>query len=160
MTTPEAPAASGDERTQFDYLLNAMEHAAREAHPAKAGYAGKRKALFAYVRDLERRVGLSTAVELLEDAREVLEVIVHDAPADEFSLARALIPRIRAALSAPVAAQAADSAMDSERLDWLTRKILGAELRRIGVKWPAWSPELSREAIDRARALTAKRGEA
>lgn len=46
------------ERTQFDYLLNAMERAAQEAHPAKAGYAGKRKALFAYVRDLEARAAV------------------------------------------------------------------------------------------------------
>jgi hypothetical protein len=50
-----------EKRTQFDYLLNAMEHAAREAHPAKAGYAGKRKALFAYVRELERKAALYDA---------------------------------------------------------------------------------------------------
>lgn len=43
-----------EKNTQFNYLLNAMEHAAREAHPAKAGYAGKRKALMAHVRELER----------------------------------------------------------------------------------------------------------
>jgi hypothetical protein len=49
------------QRTEFDYLLNSMEHAAREAHPAKAGYAGKRKALFAYVRELERKAALYDA---------------------------------------------------------------------------------------------------
>jgi hypothetical protein len=43
-----------DENTEFNYLLNAMERAGQEAHPAKAGYAGKRKALLAHVRELER----------------------------------------------------------------------------------------------------------
>lgn len=44
-----------EKNTQFNYLLNAVEHAASEAHPAKAGYAGKRKALMAHVRELERK---------------------------------------------------------------------------------------------------------
>jgi hypothetical protein len=65
-----------------------------------------------------------------------------------------MTPRALAAIAAP-AAQPADSAMDSERLDWITQQISGAELRRIGVEWPTWSPEFAREAIDRARALTA-----
>jgi hypothetical protein len=41
--------------TQFDYLLNAFEHASQSDDPAKLGYSDKRKALIAYVRDLERR---------------------------------------------------------------------------------------------------------
>lgn len=44
-----------EERTQFDYLLNAFEAASQSNQPAAFGYAGKRKALYAYVRDLERR---------------------------------------------------------------------------------------------------------
>jgi hypothetical protein len=52
---------TAEPRTQFDYLLNAMTHAAQEAHPAKAGYAGKRKALFDYVRELERKAALDDA---------------------------------------------------------------------------------------------------
>ena len=35
---------------------------------------------------------------LFDAAREVLEIIVHDAPADEFREARELIPRLRARL--------------------------------------------------------------
>jgi hypothetical protein len=50
-------------QTQFDYLLNAFERASQSAEPAKNDYAAKRQALFAYVRDLERRSALSTAGE-------------------------------------------------------------------------------------------------
>lgn len=44
-----------DQRTQFDYLLNAMEAAAQHENPADHGYAQKRQALYAYVRGLENR---------------------------------------------------------------------------------------------------------
>jgi hypothetical protein len=43
------------ERTQFDYLLNAMERAGQAHNPHMEGYGDKRRALFAYVRDLEAR---------------------------------------------------------------------------------------------------------
>jgi hypothetical protein len=43
------------ETTQFDYLLNAFEQASQSDSPADHDYAGKRRALFAYVRDLEAR---------------------------------------------------------------------------------------------------------
>ena len=43
-----------DSLTQFDYLLNALEAAGRSDQPAERGYANKRKALFAYVRALEK----------------------------------------------------------------------------------------------------------
>lgn len=42
-------------RTQFDYLLNAFEQASQSDRPADLDYAGKRRALYAYVRDLEKR---------------------------------------------------------------------------------------------------------
>lgn len=51
-----------------------------------------------------------------------------------------------------------EDAQDAARLDWLTRRIGGAELRRIGIIWPAWSPSYVREAIDAAIAAT-ERGE-
>lgn len=41
--------------THFDYLLNAFEAASQSDSPAKEGYAEKRRALFAYVRELEER---------------------------------------------------------------------------------------------------------
>lgn len=44
-----------DARTQFDYLLNAFEQASQSDRPADLDYAGKRRALYAYVRDLEKR---------------------------------------------------------------------------------------------------------
>jgi hypothetical protein len=47
--------------TQFDYLLNAMERAGHQKNPSKAGYAGKRAALYAHVRDLEARVAAGQA---------------------------------------------------------------------------------------------------
>lgn len=54
-----------DENTTFNYLLNAMERAGQEAHPAKAGYAGKRKALLAHVRKLERKAALADELDQL-----------------------------------------------------------------------------------------------
>lgn len=45
-----------EQRTQFDYLLNSMELAGLAHNPHMEGYGDKRKALFAYVRDLEARV--------------------------------------------------------------------------------------------------------
>lgn len=44
-----------EKRTQFDYLLNAVLHAAQADKPAEHGYRDKTIALFAYVRDLERK---------------------------------------------------------------------------------------------------------
>jgi hypothetical protein len=41
------------DQTQFDYLLNAFERASQSDKPADLDYAGKRKALYAYVRGLE-----------------------------------------------------------------------------------------------------------
>ena len=41
--------------SQFDYLLNAFERASQSNAPAMNGYAEKRKALIAYVRELELR---------------------------------------------------------------------------------------------------------
>lgn len=43
----------GEHRTQFDYPLNAVLHAAQADKPAEHGYRDKTLALFAYVRQLE-----------------------------------------------------------------------------------------------------------
>lgn len=48
-----------EQQTKFDYLLNALELAAQSDKPAEHGYAEARRALFAYVRDLERCSALS-----------------------------------------------------------------------------------------------------
>jgi hypothetical protein len=42
-----------EQRTQFDYLLNAVLHAGQADKPAEHGYRDKMLALFAYVRQLE-----------------------------------------------------------------------------------------------------------
>ena len=39
--------------THFDYLLKAFEQASQADNPGKEGYAEKRRALLAYVRELE-----------------------------------------------------------------------------------------------------------
>ena len=39
--------------TYFDHLLNAFEQASQADNPAKEGYAGMRRAVLAYVRELE-----------------------------------------------------------------------------------------------------------
>jgi hypothetical protein len=60
MNEPQIPNATEQsapppiERTAFDYLLNAFEQATQMDNPAEHGYAAKRRALFSYVRDLER----------------------------------------------------------------------------------------------------------
>lgn len=41
--------------TQFDYLLNAFEQASQADKPAEHDYGSKRRALYAYVRELERK---------------------------------------------------------------------------------------------------------
>jgi hypothetical protein len=48
-----------EQRTQFDYLLNALERASQADNPAEHGYADKRRSLFAYVRELEARAGVA-----------------------------------------------------------------------------------------------------
>lgn len=55
MTPSTVAQAVANERTQFDYLLNAFERASQAEQPVLHDYAGKRRALFAYVRDLESR---------------------------------------------------------------------------------------------------------
>ena len=52
-----------EKNTQFNYLLNAVMKAAQEAHPAKAGYAGKYKALIAHARELERKAAAYDALQ-------------------------------------------------------------------------------------------------
>jgi hypothetical protein len=43
-----------EKNTQFNYLLNAFEHASQSDKPAENGYGQKRRALLAHVRELER----------------------------------------------------------------------------------------------------------
>jgi hypothetical protein len=50
----DSPAALLLDR-RFEYLLNAMEVAAQSSNPWLAGYAEKRRAVFAYVAELQRR---------------------------------------------------------------------------------------------------------
>lgn len=50
------------EFTQFDYLLNSMLEAARQKWPAEHGYGDKRKALYAHVRELERKAAAFDAL--------------------------------------------------------------------------------------------------
>jgi hypothetical protein len=62
----KAPQSADQARTQFDYLLNAFEQASQSDKPAEHGYGEKRRALFAYVRELEAR-----AAELAAPAQGV-----------------------------------------------------------------------------------------
>lgn len=57
-----------EKRTQFDYLLNAFERASQSDRPADLDYAGKRRALYAYVRDLEKRAAPSPAADAVSEA--------------------------------------------------------------------------------------------
>lgn len=59
---------STEPRYEFEYLLNAMEHAAQSDAPAKEGYADKRRAVLAHVADLTRQLKLVRT--LAADLRE------------------------------------------------------------------------------------------
>jgi hypothetical protein len=52
----------------FDYLLNAMEYAAQQDEPYKAGYASKRQAVLEYVRKLEKAPPEGEPTEEMLDA--------------------------------------------------------------------------------------------
>ena len=66
--------------TQFDYLLNAFEHASQATRPAAEGYADKRKALFAYVRGLEAAAPPVDAqpVAVPEACKVLLREVMHN----------------------------------------------------------------------------------
>ena len=67
-----------DENTQFNYLLNAMEHAAQSKSPAQEGYGSKRRALLAHVRELERKAALWDAINSMWSyPGRTLEEVVH-----------------------------------------------------------------------------------
>lgn len=53
-------------KTPFICLLNAMEYAAQSADPLKEGHRDKRKAVLAYVSDLERRLAAIRAQTIEE----------------------------------------------------------------------------------------------
>lgn len=74
-------------KTPFICLLNAMEYAAQSADPLKEGHRDKRKAVLAYVSDLERRLTTIRA-QTLEEAAKVCEGLPrknHIQPADRRS---------------------------------------------------------------------------
>jgi hypothetical protein len=64
-----------EKRTQFDYLLNAMELAGQHPDPPSQQFSDKRRALFRYVRRLEAAVEPSVAarVRSLEERVATLE---------------------------------------------------------------------------------------
>ena len=66
--------------TQFDYLLNAFEHASQATRPAAEGYGDKRKALFAYVRGLEAAAPAVDAqpVAVPEACKALLREVMHN----------------------------------------------------------------------------------
>jgi len=108
-----------EQLTQFDYLLNAMLHAGQESKPAEHGYANKRKALYAYVRDLEARAQAAALQaeapreapplderQLLKEWAEAAGVAINDTWVRPFQEIRTedllqLIRAARAALPAP-----------------------------------------------------------
>lgn len=92
-----------EKNTQFNYLLNAMEHAASEAHPAKAGYAGKRKALMAHVRELERKAALCDALVAAKQCRDAAIKRMEANDDGEFERADAALDEAWAAATSGVA---------------------------------------------------------
>lgn len=62
-------------KTKFDYLLNAFELASQADKPAEHGYAERRRALFAYVRELEEGQAASR-LKALQEAAKLAESMV------------------------------------------------------------------------------------
>lgn len=62
-------AELAEKLTPFDYLLNAYTRAAQDPHPAKRGYAGKRKALLQHVRELEAKAAQVDALLRASEGR-------------------------------------------------------------------------------------------
>lgn len=56
--------------TEFDYLLNRFERASQAATPAEHGYGEHRRALYAYVRDLEAKVAATPIVDMVPPATQ------------------------------------------------------------------------------------------
>lgn len=69
-----------EKRTQFDYLLNAVLHAAQADKPAEHGYRDKTLALFAYVRQLEAVAQQRGEIRELREAASVLAEFAKTAP--------------------------------------------------------------------------------
>jgi hypothetical protein len=93
-----------DENTPFNYLLNAMERAGQDAHPAKRGYAGKRKALMAHVRELELKAAMADELEQLWNilVQRAKEAVLTMPGESEFDLIqRAMLPRRTAGVKGP-----------------------------------------------------------
>ena len=60
-----------DKLTPFDYLLNAFEQASQADHPAREKYGDKRRALYAHVRELERKAALFDAAAGVQEPRGI-----------------------------------------------------------------------------------------
>ena len=105
---------SEEQRTQFDYLLNAFEQASQSARPADSNYAAKRKALYAYVRGLEAAMSQQVPAvrEMLRKALVDIDHMIHCANADEIPFAgdetRELREEIMKYLAAPSGVQTDD----------------------------------------------------
>ncbi len=83
MTSPTKAAELAEKLTPFDYLLNAYTRAAQDPHPAKRGYASKRKALLQHVRELEAKAAQVDALLRASEGRvpEGLPLAVTSSPA-------------------------------------------------------------------------------
>jgi hypothetical protein len=68
--------------THFDYLLNAFEQASQADNPAKEGYAEKRRALLAYVRELESYKQDAERYRWLRDNGDGFEITVREVNED------------------------------------------------------------------------------
>jgi hypothetical protein len=79
MTEPATPGAP----TEFDYMLNRLELASKAETPADHGYKMHRDALFAYVRDLERRAPQPDRA-LLVQAAEALTLLTDAFCSDDY----------------------------------------------------------------------------
>ena len=73
---------SGDKNNSFIYLLNAMERAAMEEHPAEHGYAKKREAVLRYVADLE---AIRSATLPIKELREIYGLLLAKAARGELT---------------------------------------------------------------------------
>lgn len=156
-------------KTEFDYLLNAFEAASQADHPAEHGYGDKREALFAYVRDLERRAHLSAAPTVqaetaaggtnLDAMRAALREVD---PTSEEAYTDAQIARLVAAVAAPAVAASQQTGWqyrlrrpDGSPSEWSEIRPFPCPYRD-GEEWrPGWVHEVREAAAPTAQEGTA-----
>lgn len=148
------------EHTQFDYLLNAFEATSQSERSADNGYDAKRKALYAYVRELERT---STQVVAAQNDAAALRELLNVYNLGGWTDAERLMKERNEVRAQVVALQAEVDALREEamRYQWIREHYASMMCSHIGtqpdisfmsiLQHTDFSPEMLDAAIDAER---------